>query len=226
MTDSRVSSHLHDLQKRIHVLNESYCTEKPDASGLDFRQWLPETCLPKKPEPKLISMAEYDMQHTTPTSVTQTSENVQEIIGKPLPKGATTEDPADGMTNEMRHMLREAESKKTILHYQQRQITQNRRQRKTYGSLQKELEKEKNQEWIHDFSQLDELEKGKPWNRLDMWKKKQLMKQYLKAFLPEDPHKAATIKSYMKRLQEGEFKTKKQVVYDVEEGRILKLIEN
>ena len=45
-------------------------------------------------------------------------------------------------------------------------------------------------------------------------------------FLPEDPHKAAAIKSYMKRLQEGEFKTKKQVVYDVEEGRILKLIEN
>ena len=57
MTDSRVSSHLHGLQKRIHELNESYCTEKPDASGLDFRQWLPETCLPKKPEPKLISMA-------------------------------------------------------------------------------------------------------------------------------------------------------------------------
>lgn len=226
MTNSLVSTHLHGMQQRIQLLNNTYSTDHANVTELDFRQWLPETCMPKKPEPKLISMAEYDMQHTIQTSVTQTSENIQEIICKPVSNEDMVESPTDVMSNEMKHMLREAESKKTILYYQQRQITQNRRQRKTYGSLQKELEREKNQEWIHDFSQLDELDKGKPWNRLDMWKKRQLMKQYLQAFLPEESNKAFTIKTYMKRLQEGDFKTKKQVAYDSQEGRILKLIEN
>ena len=89
------------------------------------------------------------MQHD-PNIGTQTS-RMSEIIGKPLPKVDTTEDPADGMTSEMRHMLREL-NPKTILHFNKDRSRKSLAKKNQWLST-KELEKEKIRV-IHDFSQL------------------------------------------------------------------------
>ena len=72
---------------------------------------------------------------------------------------------------------------------------------------------------INDFTEIDNLDKGKPWKRLDNWMRKKCINEYITRNNLDEHHKNAILNLF----QNGEFKATANVDYDAVEGKISKL---
>ena len=72
---------------------------------------------------------------------------------------------------------------------------------------------------INDFSEIDNMDKGKPWKRLDNWMKKKCLIEYTKRENFSDENTTIVLNLF----ESGEFKLTSEVQYNAIDGKIIKL---
>lgn len=72
---------------------------------------------------------------------------------------------------------------------------------------------------INDFSEIDNLDKGKPWKRLDNWMRKKCLIEYAKRNNLNKQHTDIILNLF----ESGEFKLTSEVQYNAIDGKIIKL---
>lgn len=92
--------------------------------------------------------------------------------------------------------------------------------RKKFQKQRAVIKKEEEMDIITSFDQIDGIDDGKPWKKLDAWLRKKKLLQYLDEHnLPEEEREIL-----MDKLKKGGLNSSKKVNYDHVQGKIIEIL--
>jgi hypothetical protein len=86
--------------------------------------------------------------------------------------------------------------------------------------------KSKGMEIVTDMSEIDKLDEGKPWHRLDNWTRKSKLQEYAgRKSLEDDVSLEIMVEELLEKYRQGRYRKKSEVEYDIQTNQIVRIIE-
>lgn len=125
---------------------------------------------------------------------------------------AETKTPITSVSTNSDYLEREGTNNMNVL---KAKIEQNRR--KKFQKQRAVIKKEEEMDLITSFDQIDGIDEGKPWKKLDAWLRKKKLMEYLEEHNLNDDERGVL----MEKLKKGGLNSTKKVNYDSVLGKII-----